>query len=357
MKYEPLSARAVKYIQDYDRMYHHGINRNRFYTWLVQVGSDVQIRHVAVKNKKGDKRPTVKEVARFSVDDDQMHIKDLVFYHGGGSYSVDWRPEGLDDYDRPFDYKGRWESEKYRSTGLWHINAVVLNPHLLQRTKRFRYCNWWSNCGDIVNFLKTYVEHPGLEMLSKMGLSSWCLKPSIYKKCEKDKAFAKFLFRNIEEIRGRHYTIPVVLKAYRLGVPIQEVLDERTRKELEAKRVDNRKVAQVAEQWSWLETLGRKYCIVLPREHADFIAEGTALEHCVLEEHYAQRMSKGRSIIAFVRLRSERDKPFVTVEYDLKTGKVVQCYGHRNSKPAKVVRNFVQRSFAHAKQIKVQEAA
>ena len=357
MKYEPLSKCAVEYIKFYDKQFHHGINRNRFYTWLVQVGQDVQIRHVCVKCKKGTSKRVVKEVARFSVDDQEMHIKDLVFYHGRGGYSVDWRPEGLDDYYRPYDYAGRWESEDYRPTGLWHINAVVVNPHVIQRIKRFRYCNWWSQCGDIVNYLKTYDQHPGLEILSKMGLSGWCLKPSIYMKCEQDKAFAKFLFRNVEEIRGCHYTIPLVLKAYKTGRLMRDLLNEQTQKELEAKRVDEVKVAEVAEAWNWLETLGRKYCIVLPRSHADFVVEGKALEHCVLQEHYAQRVQNGRSIIAFVRLRTEAEKSFVTVEYDLKTAKVVQCYGYRNSTPDKGVKQFVDRVFAQAKQIVIKEMA
>ena len=353
MKYEPLSKRAVEYIKFYDKQFHQGINRNRFYTWLVQVGQDVQIRHVCVKCKKGTSKRFVKEVARFSVDDPQMHIKDLVFYHAGGGYSVDWRPEGLDTDYRPYDYKGRWETEEYKSSGLWHINAVVVNPTVLNRMKRFKYCNWWSNCGDIVNYLKTYVEHPGIEMLSKMGLARWCQKPSIYKKCETDKAFAKFLFRNHLDIIGRHYTIPLVLKGYKTGRPLAELLDEKVQKELESKRVDEVKVAEVADAWGWLETLGRKYCIVLPRSHAEFIEEGQKLEHCVLQEHYAQRVQNGRSIIAFVRLRESKEAPLVTVEFDLKSGKVVQCYGRRNSEPDKSVRSFVDRAFMKAKKVEV----
>jgi hypothetical protein len=364
MNYKPLSRRAIQQIKAWDKKYHHGINQTRFYTWLVHVGSDVQIRHVAVKTARVKlsggrtiEQPVVKEVARFSVDDDECHIKDLVFYHAGGGYSVDWRPEGLDNYDRPYDYGGEWESEPYKPSGLWHINAVVINPKVLKRTKRFRYCNWWSNCGDIVQYLKTYEQYPGIELLSKLGLAFWSQKPAIYKKCHRDKQFAKFLVRNVAEIRECHYTIPQVLKAYRDGLSIRDVVDEQTRKELEAKRVDEDKLAEVAEAWSWLEKQGRKYCIVLPRTHADFVAEGKALEHCVLEEHYAQKVTKGKSIIAFVRMRDSKDAPLVTVEYDLKQAKVTQCYGKRNSTPDKGVKTFVDRVFDRVKQVEIKEVA
>ena len=351
MNYEPLSARAIKAIQFYDKQFHNGINRNRFYTWLVQVGSDIQIRHVAVKCHKGTSKRVVKEVARFSVDDDQIYIKDLVFFHGRGGYSVDWRPEGFDDYQCPYDYKGRWESEDYKSTGLWHINATVLNPHLLNRTKRFKYCNWRSECGDIVNYLKTYDQHPGLEMLSKMGLPHWCLKPSIYKKCETDKAFAKFLFRFSADIRQSHYTIPLVLRAYRRGTDIKAQLEARALEEMRELALSCKRIGIVAEEWSWLEKRRGGYCFVLPKVADDLVKEGMALSHCVLEKHYAERVAKGRSIIAFVRKRDAKDVPFVTVEYGIKSGKVEQCYGLKNCKPDPKVQAFVDRAFAGLKKM------
>lgn len=73
----------------------------------------------------------------------------------------------------------------------------------------------------------------------------------------------------------------------------------------------------------------------------DLIREGEFLHHCVGRMNYDQRIIRGESLIFFVRHASEPDRPFVTVEFSLELGKVMQCYGDHDSRPDNDTLHFV----------------
>ena len=50
-----------------------------------------------------------------------------------------------------------------------------------------------------------------------------------------------------------------------------------------------------------------------------------------------KKMANQETLIFFVRKLEELDKPFVTIEYSLKTKQILQCYAYRNSKPEEKV--------------------
>lgn len=45
---------------------------------------------------------------------------------------------------------------------------------------------------------------------------------------------------------------------------------------------------------------------------------------------YAQDHAEGRTTILFIRKRGSVEKPFFTLEIDMKSGKIRQCYGYKN---------------------------
>ena len=75
------------------------------------------------------------------------------------------------------------------------------------------------------------------------------------------------------------------------------------------------------------------------------IKEGNALSHCVGHNGYDKKMAKQETLIFFVRKIEELDKPFVTLEYSLKSKKVLQCYAYKNTKPEEKVWNFVNKKW------------
>lgn len=433
MAYAPLSAQELERILRVD--FERGFgplgtkpNRQRYYTYLTACGSDVQVRTVAVKAPKRWKDPAAKEVVRASVDDPWMHILDLGFV-GIAGYVVDWTPEGFGPA-RYLDYAGRWESEAWARRCMWKIDAPVINPELLRRTERFRWSDWASSGAHILDYLKTFAEHPEIEFLSKNGLGRLCTKVSLVRKLKKDGNFRQYFGRRAEEIRRGGWDVPTIFKAYRdgtsfveaqqeicsrrefrycrlpLGINAQKAkayiaeqavrpseytqylqwceelgmdlgdtktafpkrFEERRRvvhERAEALRLKrnavkfaemNAKLAVSAEEWSWLERLGGDFRLVIPRSEQEISAEGKALSNC-LNERYAAKIARGVSLVVFVRRSECPDEAFCAVEYGLKDGKVLQCYGRNNSKPQKEVLDFVHRSFCGAQVHKTEAAA
>jgi transposase-like protein len=66
--------------------------------------------------------------------------------------------------------------------------------------------------------------------------------------------------------------------------------------------------------------------------------EGEKLSHCV--GGYAERYSKGETVILFVRKTTESEKPFYTVE--VTDNDIVQAYGYDNTLPTREVERFLK---------------
>jgi len=418
--YAPLSARAVERILQFDQAAGFGPrgtqpNRNRFYAYLVRRGSDVEVRTVAVKARRRHERPAVKEVARASVDDPWIHLIDVA-HMGICGYVVDWSPEGV-GRPRGWSYGGRWSEEPYGLRCMWKINAPVVNPGLLERTRRFRWSDWKSSGANILDYLKVFNVHPEVEFLSKQGLGRFCTKVSVVRKLKADRKFRQFFMRNAEEIRRGHVSVAAILKAYGRGIPISDALREidaraqfrhcrlpgqicavralayvkamsmrigtytdylhdcqrlgmdlsdtkvsfprqfkrrqrmvqdqvaalRRREDEQRMAKLDRTMAAVAEQWGWLECRRGSFRMVIPRTEGELVREGREMKNCLGQ--YADRISRGDSVVVFVRHAQRPEEAFVAVEYDAKRGKVAQCYGISNGRPPKAVRDFVDRVF------------
>lgn len=76
--------------------------------------------------------------------------------------------------------------------------------------------------------------------------------------------------------------------------------------------------------------------IRLPREIEELKIEGEVLHHCV--GTYSEKVRKGETMIFFIRLVAEPEKPFYTLEWK---GKVVQCRGFKNCDMTPEVNAFV----------------
>lgn len=85
----------------------------------------------------------------------------------------------------------------------------------------------------------------------------------------------------------------------------------------------------------------KKYIIRPPKDHAELIAEGKALSHCVAK--YALDIAKRKSIILFIRKAAEPDKPFYTLELDPQALIIRQNRGYKNHTDDKAVQIWAQK--------------
>lgn len=84
------------------------------------------------------------------------------------------------------------------------------------------------------------------------------------------------------------------------------------------------------------------FCVVLPQSPSDFVREGQTLNHCVGTARYYKEHMKGTSMIFFVRKEENPDKPFFTMEIDMRTYKIRQLYGFGDCSAPKDVRQFAE---------------
>lgn len=125
--------------------------------------------------------------------------------------------------------------------------------------------------------------------------------------------------------------------------------DERRRREDSATRREFAgKLRAAAAAFAAIAGRRGSFAAVVPRSEAEFRKEGKALHHCVGGGGYAQKMADGKTLLVFVRRARRPGEPYVTAEIDPAAGKVLQCYGLKNSKPDGKVLDFVGGELAKA---------
>lgn len=82
---------------------------------------------------------------------------------------------------------------------------------------------------------------------------------------------------------------------------------------------------------------------MIAKSPADLIREGEFLHHCVGRMQYDLHFAQEESLIFFIRTKEQPEKPLVTLEYSLKTHKVLQCYASYNKKPDEEIMHYVNK--------------
>lgn len=87
------------------------------------------------------------------------------------------------------------------------------------------------------------------------------------------------------------------------------------------------------------------YLILIARSPQELVNEGNCLHHCVGHMGYDQKFVREETLIFFVRNYNAPNTPFVTLEYSIKSKKILQCYGDKDTKPSDAVLNFVNQKW------------
>ena len=99
--------------------------------------------------------------------------------------------------------------------------------------------------------------------------------------------------------------------------------------------------AKAGEKATAYERSGVCFSMIAPRDIGDLMTEGAILGHCVGQMGYDKKMADGDVVIMFLRQASDLGKPFVTIEYDLHKGKLLQAYGAKNTAPPSDAAAFI----------------
>ena len=103
----------------------------------------------------------------------------------------------------------------------------------------------------------------------------------------------------------------------------------------------------VAQKYVSLERLLIKedYICLIAKSPQQLVYEGEQLNHCVGRMNYDQKFAREETLIFFIRSRLNPNTPLVTLEYSIKTHKVLQCYGEHDTKPSDEILNFVNKKW------------
>ena len=188
----------------------------RFYSYFTKNSGELVKMTVAVKHRY--KKWYCKQVAMHGLHSDKCWVKDMAFHYIAG-YMVGWYDEGLSKYPNWYEYKD-WG---YADDKMFDPYAPIVNPEYIARFPEFKYSAHELYRGvDLLKYLKVYEKHPGVEMLVKLGLQDFAHRKTIVSKCEKDKSFRKWLFKNVEAIKNNYYYISSIIMAYNKKISLDE---------------------------------------------------------------------------------------------------------------------------------------
>ncbi len=108
--------------------------------------------------------------------------------------------------------------------------------------------------------------------------------------------------------------------------------------------IDNKIIQHLPEvqKYFWQDDI---YMIVPAGRCQELIDEGRALHHCVgASDVYMNKMAAGTSWILFLRKRAEPEKPYYTIEINVKDDRIIQWYSEFDRKPdEKTIKNVLTR--------------
>lgn len=176
---------------------------------------EVDIVYAISRMKRVKGRPSVCEVqavGKTASDSTRIDYRNLRFYPCAG-YKVD-------DWKRPKDGNS-WGYDEANANGNGDLPGCIVNVEVLAATK-YRYAGIDERCFDIrpAVYLRALHDFPEAEMLFKAELPD-LIKPAILKA---GKPMARFIARNIEDIRQMEAGALVVATAFRRGLTIKQAI-------------------------------------------------------------------------------------------------------------------------------------
>ncbi|MCM1190648.1 MAG: PcfJ domain-containing protein [bacterium] len=129
------------------------------------------------------------------------------------------------------------------------------------------------------------------------------------------------------------YLFPRDLNAAHAGM-----VAEQNRKEADARiREVNESYSLIRKQYRQLRKRfffeDGEFCIRPARDAGEIVTEGRVLHHCVGSNGYLEKHNGGVSVILFLRFSDKPDIPYITVEINPETFRIIQWYGAHDRKP------------------------
>ena len=129
-------------------------------------------------------------------------------------------------------------------------------------------------------------------------------------------------------------------------IRIDEYESAKAKADAELKKEFYEQFASVANKYLPLQRDKNEiYLVFIAKSPAELVKEGSALHHCVGKMGYDKKFVREETLIFFIRSADAPDVPLVTMEYSLKSNKVLQIYANCNTRPTEDVQTFIQKKW------------
>lgn len=148
-------------------------------------------------------------------------------------------------------------------------------------------------------------------------------------------------YLNMRRTLGYDMTNTVYLFPRDLNAAHVKMVEESNKKEVDAR------IREASERYPLIKKHYRRYrkmfyfadreFLIRPARNAgEIIMEGRILHHCVGGDRYLNNHDKGEYLILFLRFMDRPDEPYITVEINPDTKRIIQWYGANDKKPDKM---------------------
>lgn len=208
----------------------------------------------------------------------------------------------------------KWTDEQVEQLAEINLGNEIMVPleymgiqKLLNKIAKYAGCAYGTMCGTAIarlqHIAQTYVDY--LRMRKALGY----------------------------DLRNTVYLFPKNLETAHNKMVMEENKEEA-----------DKRIRQVNDQYMMIKRNYRKlrkkfyfedkeFMIRPARDAGEIVMEGRILHHCVGGDNYLHKHDVGKSTILFLRFKAEPDIPYITVEIENDTLKIVQWYGQHDKKP------------------------
>lgn len=207
---------------------------------------------------------------------------------------------------------------------------------LLQEMSFERFVNYFTRQKEVVGGMRDVPRFPSGRRPGKVSLGELMT-----------------LYRDYINM-SKKFKVDLSHKSIRFPKDIKEAHDQIMEKINKIKKAAEKRKNTIAlkKLRAFYEELGaftkNGFTIVYPINEQDFITEGQSLHHCV--GSYFGRHLKGDRMIFFIRLEDQPDKPYFTLEVDMKDYRICQLRGTHNCEPKPKVKTFASAFIKHIKE-------
>lgn len=208
-----------------------------------------------------------------------------------------------------------WTDEQFKNLAELHLERGQIEfateymslQQLLNRIEKYAGCEYGTGCSGAVHRLQstatTYVDY--LNMRRALGYD-----------------LANTIYQYPRDLKSAHDRM--VMESN------QKEMDKRL-EEVKVKFVGIRKQYRKLRKKYYYED--EEYIIRPAKSAEEIVMEGRILHHCVGGDTYLKKHNTGTSYILMLRFKADADNPYITLEIDASTDRIIQWYGAYDKKP------------------------